>query len=120
MSNQVTSKEAEKTENTATVIPAVDIVEREKEYVLYADAPGIDKDKISITYEDGVLSLVGNIKIKSPQSYSHQEFAPMGVERTFRLSDDIDTDKISAHVDHGVLSVVLPKKEKLKKVVPLK
>jgi len=120
MSNKVINKEAEKAATRASVIPAVDIVEREKDYVLYADAPGVDKEKISITYEDGMLSLEGSVESASALNYSHQEFAPASVERAFRLSDDIDADKISAHIERGVLTVILPKKEKIKKVVTLK
>lgn len=97
-----------------TEFPVVDIVEREQAYDLIAELPGVKREDIKISVENGTLSLRGE--------RNHHEF-PEGTrillnetntkpfERLFRFSEDIDVNSISAEMKDGMLKVQLPKSE---------
>lgn len=95
--------------------PPVNVVETKDGYVLEAEMPGVSKEGLEILLEDNELTIVG-----------HRSFAPEGVtplyresvdrdfRRSFVLDPAIDTAKISARIERGVLTLTLPKAEKLK------
>lgn len=101
-------------EQTAPVkryVPATDIVETDSELLLYMDMPGVGKEDITVRLEKNVLKIGGKIQMSS-----YSELKPMYTEynignytRQFELSNKIDQEKISATVEDGVLSLVLPK-----------
>jgi HSP20 family protein len=84
-------------------------------YVLYAEMPGVNRDGIEITVEDGNLILVGQ---RQPLSVSaeplHRETRQLSYRRAYELDPSIDANKISARIEQGILSVNLPKAETLK------
>jgi HSP20 family protein len=95
--------------------PDVDIWETKDEYVLEADMPGVDKNGLDITLEGHVLTIAGHRNgqpVKGDPLY--QESHPYDYRRVFELDPAIDSGKISAKVEHGVLLVTLPKAEKVK------
>lgn len=92
-------------------VPATDIVETDSELLLYMDMPGVGKDDITVRLEKNVLRIDGQI-----QMAAYSELKPMYTEynignytRQFELSNKIDQEKISATVEDGVLSLILPK-----------
>jgi HSP20 family molecular chaperone IbpA len=92
-------------------LPATDIVETEKELLLYMDMPGVDKEKVSIKLEKGVLQVEGLI---DSEPYSklkplYTEYNVGNYSRQFELSNKIDQANIEASMKDGVLSLVLPK-----------
>jgi HSP20 family molecular chaperone IbpA len=92
-------------------MPATDIVETEKELLLYMDMPGVDKEKVSIKLEKGVLQVEGLI---DSEPYSklkplYTEYNVGNYSRQFELSNKIDQANIEASMKDGVLSLVLPK-----------
>jgi len=99
--------------------PLVDIAETPKEYVLRAELPGMSKDQVNITIEDGVLMLSGERKAEQSDEKRHRVERSYGCfARSFTLPGDVLEDKIDADFKDGVLSVHLPRTEQ-KKVKPI-
>ena len=100
---------------TAGFVPAVDIIERDNEYVLEAEVPGLKKDEIRIDLKDGVLTISGERKYEDEEKkdkYTRVERCYGSFTRSFTLPDHVETDKIDASYKDGVLTVTLPKGEK--------
>ena len=97
--------------------PAVDIKEEENRFLIQADVPGVDPKDIEITMENGVLTIrgerTGETK-KEGEGYSRVERVRGSFYRRFSLPDTADADRIEAQGKHGVLEIVIPKKEKAK------
>jgi len=100
-------------------IPPVDILEGKEEYMLYLDAPGFDKDKLSVTVKDGVLSVAGERTLTQPgetdSKYFHS-FERTGSRflRTFRLPRHTNSDGVAGEYENGVLAITVPKQEEAK------
>lgn len=97
-------------------LPAVDITENDKQFVLKADFPGMKKEDINITLDNGMLTLSAEHReekeekeegrvVRRERRYGHYS-------RSFTLGQDIDEDRIDASYDNGVLTLVLPKAAK--------
>ncbi len=96
--------------------PPVDIEEEKDRFVLYADIPGVEPGQISITMDDGVLTIKGERAQESEQereTYKRMERARGIFYRRFSLPDTADAERISAKGNNGVLEVVIPKQERL-------
>ncbi|GIU74482.1 MAG: heat-shock protein Hsp20 [Bryobacteraceae bacterium] len=94
--------------------PAVDIAENENEIVLTADIPGVKMEDIELKIENGTLTISGSREFKKEEKeggYHRIERSYGSFHRAFTLPDTVDTDKIEATYEDGVLKVVLPKKE---------
>lgn len=103
-----------------TYVPAVDITEGEAGFTIFADVPGANKDSVSVTFEDGVVTLKAQSAAEAVSSdLIRREFRFANYERAFRVSDDVDADKISAEIANGVLQVTLPRKASTKKTIPV-
>ncbi len=101
------------------IIPEVDIYEKEDEFVVKAEMPGVEKENVDIDVADGKLVLTGELpeeysKIGEESELTYQEFALANYKRTFEVGNSVDTDKISAKMDAGILTLNLPKSEKIK------
>jgi HSP20 family protein len=95
--------------------PAVDILEEDDRYLLSADIPGVDREDMKITLEDGVLTIKGERKSEaevSEQGYRRRERIHGTFVRQFNLPDTVDTANISASAKDGVLKIAIPKQEK--------
>jgi HSP20 family protein len=95
--------------------PAVDIREDENSYVLTADIPGVKRDDIEVTQEDGVLTLKGERKQEtevSTEDYRRRERVYGNFRRQFSLPDTVDADNINASAHDGVLEISIPKQAK--------
>jgi len=95
-----------------TVMPSVDIYEDGHEVVLKADLPGIDKKDIDINIGHGFLTISGERKKEEKVekgNYYTYERSHGSFFRRFELPPEIDTDKIKAHFEKGVLEVRVPK-----------
>ena len=95
--------------------PLVDIESTQDGYVLYAEMPGVSKDGIEVTVENGDLLIVGH---RRPLDVSgepiYRESRPYDFRRVYELDPSIDTSRISARIENGLLIVNLPKAEKVK------
>ena len=110
--------EKELTPETDTIyLPFVDIVEDGKSFRLVADMPGVDQNSVSVTVEDGVLTIEGQVRVEAPQGYHlvEQEYEVGRFRRDFTLPDTVNVDGIKAKVARGVLEVTLPKLEESQK-----
>lgn len=99
---------------TSDWVPVVDIKEEKDRFVLHADLPGVDRENIDITMEDGVLSIRGERQLEQVgegAEYKRVERAHGTFYRRFALPDTADPDKINARCNQGVLEVVIPKRE---------
>ena len=102
-------------EQAAFVAPYVDIESTDSGYVLYAEMPGVNRDGIQITVEDGNLVLVGQRQSLSVSGDPlHRETRRRSYRRVYELDPSIDASKISARIEQGILTVTLPKAESLK------
>ncbi|MGR9086067.1 MAG: Hsp20/alpha crystallin family protein [Gammaproteobacteria bacterium] len=102
---------------TAQWSPAVDIKEDSDKFVLQADIPGVSPEDIDVSMENGVLTIKGEKKTESKteeQGYKRIERAYGTFYRRFSLPDTANADAISAKSKHGVLEIVIPKREAIK------
>jgi HSP20 family protein len=99
----------------ATVAPHVNIIETKDGYTLEAEMPGVGKDGVEITVEDNELTIVGRRQkdgLKAELLYRESDDADY--RRVFELDPAVDTAKITAHVEQGILTVQLPFSERVK------
>ena len=99
--------------------PAVDIVEGDTAYTVKADLPGFEKKSIEVKVVDGNLTIGGEkqeAKENKNAQYYLRERLFGSFERTFRIPESVDTDKIEASFEKGELTVILPKKPKTQKL----
>lgn len=98
---------------TSDWVPVVDIKEEQDRFVLHADLPGVDRDNIDITMEEGVLSIRGERQLEpvdENSEYKRVERAHGTFYRRFALPDEADPEGIAARCNQGVLEVVIPKR----------
>ena len=92
------------------VLPSVDIYEIPDGYVLEADMPGVRPDGVEVNVDANALTIQGKVNPRSNGGDPvYIEFSPTDYFRSFALSNDIDTEKITADLRSGVLKVMLPK-----------
>lgn len=91
----------------------VDIKENEKEYVVEAEIPGVEKDDITLELRDDILTLSVEKKDEieeNKENYIRRERYFGNLCRSFYV-DDVDGEKVNAKFEKGILYVTLPKKE---------
>lgn len=96
--------------------PALDIYETEDGLVLEADLPSVKPENLEIRVQDNVLHLYGKVTwpISTDARLIHEEIREEDFYRSFILSDEVDTDQITADFSDGVLKLTLPKAQKTK------
>lgn len=97
--------------------PCVDIKEESDRFVLYADIPGVDPNDIEISMENGVLTIKGErstSKREESEGYTRVERSRGSFYRRFALPDTADPERITAEGNHGVLEIIIPKRDKVK------
>jgi HSP20 family protein len=100
-----------------TISPKVNVTEDENFFHLEAETPGMKDKDIGIEVHNDVLTIKGHKENQSETEKEHyhiREFNSQSFERSFKLSNRVDTDKVSAKIDNGVLKVDLPKHEQIK------
>lgn len=106
---------AEGNRGWAAALP-MDVIRRDGDVVLRIDLPGADQGSIDITTDHGVLT----VSAKRSEEYGEQERLVVrerlmgSYTRKIRLGETVDTEKIEASYDNGVLTIVLPVQEKAK------
>ncbi len=108
----------------AAFSPSVDIEEKEKEFRIIAELPGLNKEEIKINIKDNLLSISGEKKKGKKiedENYHRTERIFGSFQRTFRLPEYADQDNIAAKYEDGILNVSIPKlKESISKNVEIK
>jgi len=94
--------------------PSVDISETKKHYVIKATLPEVDKEDVSVSVENGILTISGERRFEKEEETETQhriESTYGKFSRSFTLPGDVDESKISAKSRNGVLKVRIPKVE---------
>lgn len=106
----------ERTRETRCFVPRADIYENENDIAVLVDLPGVSKDSVEITLEKNILKINGYVDQETPKGYSlaFAEYRVGDYERSFRLTNQIDQNKIEAIMNDGVLKLHLPKAEAAK------
>lgn len=97
--------------------PAVDIEENKDSYRVIMELPGLNKEDVQISLEDGLLIVKGEKKFeeeKKDVNYHSYERRFGKFERVFRINSDIKQDKVEASFKDGVLTIEMPKAETVK------
>jgi HSP20 family protein len=96
--------------------PAADVFETKQGAVVLVDLPGCDEGSVDIRVEEGVLTIRGRVQPESHPGHelTYGEYRVGDFERSFSVSELIDTEHIEATVKDGVLRVTLPKTEAAK------
>jgi len=104
--------------------PDIDVYETEKELVIEAEIPGMDRKDITVKVEDNVLKISGEKKLErehKDRNYRFFERSYGKFERCMVLPEYVDSEKIKAKYENGVLTITIPKHEEVKaKVVDVK
>jgi len=108
-------REVEKAQESTTpmraFLPTTDIFETEDALTVVLEMPGVDRDNIDVSVENGVLTVEGKINFSKYEGlqpvYSEYNIGPY--RRIFRISSRVDQDKIRAEMRDGVITLVLPK-----------
>ncbi len=94
--------------------PTVDLFEKEGSYHLMAELPGFNKDDISVSVSDGMVTLSGKKESSNEEEteqFHIKEMKSGSFTRSFQLPDEVDEEKINASYKDGILIVVMPRKE---------
>jgi HSP20 family molecular chaperone IbpA len=113
---ELVEEETERTRECRCFLPRTDIYEAGDDIILVLDMPGINENAIEITLEKNILNVKGFSQIDDPDEYSLTlaEYEPGDYERSFRVTDAVDKNKIEALYKDGVLRLTLPKAEQAK------
>jgi HSP20 family protein len=92
-------------------VPASNVYETDTEYRLEIALPGVEKEKIKVKHENGLLSVSVDKREETTENYSRREFDYAGSSRVFKTGEKVNGDNISAVFENGVLKITLPKRE---------
>ena len=112
---QKENRPASNAQPTSFVSPEVNIFETGDGYMLEAEMPGVNKDGLEITLDGTEITIVGHRHVEPLSGQSlFRESHEGDYRRVFELDPAIDTGKISARMDQGILTLTLPKSERVK------
>ncbi len=100
------------TQEAISYAPAMDVTESDKQYVIELDLPGVKSSDVKLEIHEDKLTISGNRVAVAPAEgvQRHREERSFGeFRRTLILPKQVDTEKVDAHFQDGVLSVVVPK-----------
>ncbi|MCU0810067.1 MAG: Hsp20/alpha crystallin family protein [Thiobacillaceae bacterium] len=111
--NPAVSKQAKSASAEAALMPPVNVVEDAAGITLYADLPGVPKDKLNLQVEADTLTIEGELNLDTPEGMeaTHAEIGLPRYRRVFTLSKELDSEKVSAELRNGVLKLRIPKAE---------
>lgn len=111
--NALAEREEDRSTPTMTLLPAVDIIEDRSGVTLWADLPGVTKDKLEVNVHDGNLNIEAEAVVPMPPGLrvQHAEIRQPHFARAFSLSPDLDAAKIEANLQDGVLKLTIPRRD---------
>jgi len=106
----------ELTREGRTYVPQVDIYETKEQLWLWADMPGVDERSLNVHLDEGVLTIEGQVDLQQYENMNplYTEYGVGNYLRRFTLSNDVDSDRIVARMQNGVLALEIPKSERAK------
>src|SRR2546430_17489526 len=97
------------------VAPAASVIEDGDAYLLNVEMPGVNKEGLEISVENNELTIVGRRSLPAIEgTLIHRESRSENFRRAFELDPSIDTAKVSARIEQGILTLTLPKAEQVK------
>lgn len=95
----------------AVLSPPVDVIEDASGITLYADMPGVPKERLSLQVEADSLTIEGELALETPEGLEarYVEVDVPRYRRAFTLSKELDKEKINAEFKNGVLKLRIPK-----------
>jgi len=96
------------------VTPPVDIYEMPDGLVVTADVPGVTHEQLDVRVDNHILTIRGQAHRTPAAEPTYREYELVNYFRQFELSDKVDESKITADLQHGVLTLTLPKAEEAK------
>jgi HSP20 family molecular chaperone IbpA len=108
-----TATTAEKARAAPALLPAVDVIEDATGITLYADLPGVPRERLHLHVEGDSLLIEADFALALPEGLQsrHAEVQRQAYRRTFTLSRELDAGKVAAELSQGVLRVRIPKIE---------
>ena len=105
--------------STDTTLPAVNVKENNNEFLIDVAAPSLNKEDLTVHYANGSLTISSEKKSeleeKDGERVTRREFSYQSFQRSFTIPENIvDTEKIGANYENGILHITLPKQEELK------
>ena len=106
--------------------PKMDVADLKDKIEVKVELPGMEKDEVTLTCENGILTVSGKRKQETEEKskdYYMKEISSGSFSRSVRLPENIDESKIEAEFKNGVLTVMIPKTEIKKdpvKTIPIK
>lgn len=89
-----------------------DVVEKDDEYVLSVELAGFNKNQVSLTVEEGYLTILAENNeesVNDGEKYIRRERSSKSLKRSFFVGDEIVKNEITASMENGILTIVLPK-----------
>jgi HSP20 family protein len=109
------TRNAELAQREQFVAPVSSLLEDGEGYTLQIEMPGVNKEGLEISVENNELTIVGRRSLPTVEgTLVHRESRSNNFRRTFELDPSINTEKISARMDQGVVTLTLPKAEQVK------
>lgn len=109
------TRPANGSQRSSYLTPRANIRETKDAYTLQVELPGVARENVELTVEDGELTIVGKrTAAKTGSRVVYRESRGWDYRRVFELDPSIDSSKIAARVDQGVLTLTLPKAEAVK------
>ena len=97
--------------------PTVDISETDSAYMIKGEIPGVNKEDVKVTIEDGMITMRGQRKLEKEEKdkkFHRIERSYGSFMRSFRVPDDVDENAVKAEFKDGMINVTLPKSGKSK------
>ncbi len=114
--NEVVRQEKDTRREDAALLPAVDVIEDANGITLYADLPGVPKDKLTVRVEGNTLTIEGEISLLMTKGIeaTHVEVQSPRYRRSFAVGSEFNSEKVGAELRQGVLKLHIPKAEHAK------
>ncbi len=108
------ARESEASVEQLALMPPVDVIEDDAGITLYADLPGVPKEKLNVQAEGDTLIIEGEMALEMPKEMeaTHIEVSSPRYRRVFTLSKELDTAKLTAELKQGVLKLRIQKSER--------
>ncbi len=104
-------------------VPAVNITTHNGDYTISMAVPGMKKDDFKIDFDDNLLTISCSKEESNEDKnarFTRKEYNYSSFSRTFTIPSEVNTDKIDAHYENGLLSIKLPTREEFKKIATSK
>jgi HSP20 family protein len=109
------NRDSDRLQTEQFVAPSASVIEAGEGYTLEVEMPGVNKDGLDISVENNELTIIGRRSLPVVEgTLIHRESRPENFRRTFELDPSIDANKIGAKVEHGLVTLTLPKAEHVK------